>query len=148
MFESAVAFLQTYLERNLILFRLNYVYSKGMVVHDFPLTGISAIAIALGGSHSCVAETSGGIKCWGLNAHGQLGTGGSSWVQQLRPVDVGNWQGMQRWGHWGKILVVPTRVQSYQGEDMSNIEDMRHMKHNGVRGRLMQTQGRGACRSG
>jgi alpha-tubulin suppressor-like RCC1 family protein len=69
-----------------------------MVVHDFPLTGISAIAIALGGSHSCVAETSGGIKCWGLNAHGQLGTGGSSWVQQLRPADVGDWQGMQRWG--------------------------------------------------
>lgn len=46
--------------------------------------GISKLA---GGStHTCALTTSGGVKCWGYNAQGQLGD--NSTTQRLSPVDV------------------------------------------------------------
>ncbi|MDD4964543.1 MAG: FG-GAP-like repeat-containing protein [Gallionella sp.] len=42
--------------------------------------------IALGDTHSCVVNTTGGVKCWGTNYWGQLGD--NSLVDRNIPVDV------------------------------------------------------------
>jgi len=42
--------------------------------------------VAAGGTHSCALLTTGGVKCWGEDSHGQLGDGKNS--DQLEPVDV------------------------------------------------------------
>ncbi len=47
---------------------------------------VTDIAIALGGLHSCALMTGGGIKCWGSNSNGQLGTGGTAF--KTSPVDI------------------------------------------------------------
>ncbi len=53
----------------------------------FPnLSGNSAIAIALGESHTCAIVTGGTLKCWGYNVYGQLGIGSSS--TQYSPQNV------------------------------------------------------------
>lgn len=43
--------------------------------------------IAAGVSHTCAITEQGGVKCWGFNFFGQLGSGKTSF-QELRPVDV------------------------------------------------------------
>ena len=45
-----------------------------------------ALAVAVGSEHSCALMRSGGVKCWGLNAGGQLGDG--TRVNRRRPVAV------------------------------------------------------------
>ncbi len=54
-------------------------------------SGVAATAIALGGYHTCVLLTEGGVKCWGDNEFGQMGI--SRWnpwipVQLNYPVDI------------------------------------------------------------
>lgn len=48
--------------------------------------GSGVASITSGYSHNCVGMASGGMKCWGLNALGQLGDGTSSF--RNTPVDV------------------------------------------------------------
>ncbi|MFN8445354.1 MAG: choice-of-anchor Q domain-containing protein [Caldilineaceae bacterium] len=51
----------------------------------------SAINLALGESHSCIALHDGGIRCWGYNGVGQLGDG--TLTNRLSPVNVAGLQG-------------------------------------------------------
>ncbi|MBL0124814.1 MAG: Ig-like domain repeat protein [Betaproteobacteria bacterium] len=53
------------------------------------VSGLSSgvVAIATGGDHTCALTTTGGVKCWGSNAYGQLAADAATFVQ-LRPGDV------------------------------------------------------------
>lgn len=46
-----------------------------------------AVEVAAGGQHSCALLTDGTVRCWGGNAHGQLGDG-SSVAKSYTPVTV------------------------------------------------------------
>ncbi len=48
------------------------------------LTGLQQLSV--GSAHDCAVTTSGGVKCWGRNDHGQLGDGTTT--DRYLPVDV------------------------------------------------------------
>jgi alpha-tubulin suppressor-like RCC1 family protein len=48
--------------------------------------GASARGVASGHEHSCAITDAGGVRCWGNNGHGQLGTG--TYASDGAPVDV------------------------------------------------------------
>jgi len=50
----------------------------------FLTSGVTAVSV--GGYHSCAITGSGGLKCWGSNAYGQLGN--SFVTQSTNPLDV------------------------------------------------------------
>lgn len=51
---------------------------------DLQLSG--AVQVEVGNAHSCVATTSGSVRCWGANSLGQLGDGSN--LQRTSPVTV------------------------------------------------------------
>jgi RHS repeat-associated protein len=62
--------------------RIGYRTTPGDVIG---LNDTAALSIA-GGNHACALTTSGGVKCWGNNANGQLGDGTTT--LRVSPVDV------------------------------------------------------------
>jgi alpha-tubulin suppressor-like RCC1 family protein len=48
--------------------------------------GGGRISVAVGGGHACALSGTGGVKCWGRNDRGQLGSGAGA--NQRTPVDV------------------------------------------------------------
>lgn len=57
---------------------------------DVDLGGDAVVQLALGGAHTCARTLTGKVRCWGLNAYGQLGRGDTKGIgDDETPAAVG-----------------------------------------------------------
>lgn len=63
--------------------------TNGQQIYTIVVNGVllQVTQISAGGSHACAVTTAGGLKCWGADAHGELGND-SNLVAQSTPQDV------------------------------------------------------------
>ena len=66
--------------------RVNGTMNDSSTATDFPGLSSGVAAVAVGNSTACAVLTSGALKCWGSNFHGQLGDGTTT--DSLTPVQV------------------------------------------------------------
>lgn len=50
--------------------------------------GVTISAITVGGYHSCILHSKGGVRCWGRNTYGQLGYGNTDPVGKTSPSEI------------------------------------------------------------
>jgi hypothetical protein len=74
--------------------------------HHFDSGAATLIATGPTAFHTCAIASGGGLQCWGLNSHGQLGIG--STVQQNSPTSVALGSGAPRAQEEGRFEGVPS----------------------------------------
>lgn len=70
----------------LLVFALAAVAAAAGWLASAPASATGIVAIEAGGGHTCAVTSAGGLRCWGLNEHGQLGDG--AFANRQVPGDV------------------------------------------------------------
>ena len=84
----------------LILDLFNYPH---FVTSIYVVVGSLANSVAAGDHHTCAVLLDGSVACWGLNNHGQLGTGDTTNIVSPSAVNLGT--GADPFGSENKVRV-------------------------------------------
>ena len=78
--------LSTWVKVFVILDLLNYPH---FVTCVYVVVGSLAQSVAAGDHHTCAVLLDGSVACWGLNNHGQLGTGDTTNIVSPSAINLG-----------------------------------------------------------